>query len=528
MFLKHIDFLSPQITLYYKGYLSHSTIISGIISIISFILIILLAIYYSLDLIKRENPIVYFFNRFVDNTEVFPLNSSSLFHYITLGNNNVNKKFDFTSFRIIGLEEYYTYYLENRNLKEFDHWLYGFCKNEIDTKGIEHLINKEIFEYSACIKKFFDSKRQSYFEIGDSNFKWPTIKFINSNSEGNGYSIIIEKCEEDSLNLILGKENICKSDLEIQNYFSGTWGIRIHFIDHYVDILNYKEPNMKYFFSIDNTLDKDNYSINHLNFNPSSIITNNGIIFDNIKEELSYIYERNDAFVEKSSGNKVYMIYNIWMKNRMQCYKRIYKTIQNVISNIGGFSQFITIFATIINSIYNNYIILYDSHKLLSPYINKRRNKTLYNNNLSNINKYSNNSDENKSNNEETNKNINSKCNLEKKKTILKSNSNFNNYAYINENGYKDDTQIVSDKNNEIINIEKNKEMNFWNYLIFRINCRKNNNYFKIYEKFRIKIISEEHLIKNHLNVYGLLKMSEINGFELENKHQLEELIDSG
>ena len=70
MILKQIDFLSPQITLYHKGFLSHSTIISGIISIISLVIIISFGVYYSLDLIKRENPRACFLNRFVeDNTK---------------------------------------------------------------------------------------------------------------------------------------------------------------------------------------------------------------------------------------------------------------------------------------------------------------------------------------------------------------------------------------------------------------------------------------------------------------------------
>ena len=33
-----------------------------------------------------------------------------------------------------------------------------------------------------------------------------------------------------------------------------------------------------------------------------------------------------------------------------------------------------------------------------------------------------------------------------------------------------------------------------------------------MYENFRIKIISEEHLIKNHLNIYNLLKVTEKKG----------------
>ena len=126
MILKEIDFLSPKITLYQKGYLSHSSIISGIISIITLIIIISFGIYYSLDLIRRENPKVYFFNRFVEDAGIFPINSSSFFHYIIISSNNTIRDFDLYSFRIIGFETYYAYYLDNRDLSNFNHWLYGF------------------------------------------------------------------------------------------------------------------------------------------------------------------------------------------------------------------------------------------------------------------------------------------------------------------------------------------------------------------------------------------------------------------
>ena len=64
MFFKQLDFLSPTITFYYKGHLSHSSILSGILSIFSFILIIIIAIYFSLDIIQREHPTVFYFNHF--------------------------------------------------------------------------------------------------------------------------------------------------------------------------------------------------------------------------------------------------------------------------------------------------------------------------------------------------------------------------------------------------------------------------------------------------------------------------------
>jgi hypothetical protein len=327
----------------------------------------------------------------------------------------------------------------------------------------------------------------------------------------------LEKCEDETLELILGKGSKCKNDSEIEKYFSGKWGILLYFIDHYIDILDYKEPNQKYFYSIENTLNKERYSINHINFNPSSIITNNGIIFDHIIEELSYIFDRNDVFTERNNGNNIYMIYVFWMKNRMQCYKRIYKKIQDIISDIGGISQFITIFATYINLFYNNYKILSDSEKLIYPSINQ-------NIKMPNLSKNYQNYETNKSNNTEVGKIVNSKNELNENQKVLKSNTNLNNCAYIKEKGYKEDSKIINHNENEYSQI-KNEKINFLGYFKYKITCNKNNNYIKLLEIFRKKIISEEHLIKNHLNVHSLLKINEINGFDNITNFQLKELI---
>ena len=42
MFIKDLDFISPKVTFYYQGNLSHNSILSGVLSIIS---ILLIAIY---------------------------------------------------------------------------------------------------------------------------------------------------------------------------------------------------------------------------------------------------------------------------------------------------------------------------------------------------------------------------------------------------------------------------------------------------------------------------------------------------
>ena len=59
------------------------------------------------------------------------------------------------------------------------------------------------------------------------------------------------------------------------------------------------------------------------------------------------------------------------------------------------------------------------------------------------------------------------------------------------------------------IRSQDTKTKNYFSYIYFRVTCRKKNNYYQVYEDFRIKIISEEHIIRNHLNIYSLLKKTE-------------------
>ena len=120
MIIRNLDYLSPPITFYHQGSLSHSSIFSGILSIISFLLIIVIAIYFSLDLIKRRNPSAFYYNRYIEDSGIFPMNSSSLFHFISLGlevNNYKDNGVDFNSFRVFGIERFHTYYLNDTNIK---------------------------------------------------------------------------------------------------------------------------------------------------------------------------------------------------------------------------------------------------------------------------------------------------------------------------------------------------------------------------------------------------------------------------
>ena len=69
------------------------------------------------------------------------------------------------------------------------------------------------------------------------------------------------------------------------------------------------------------------------------------------------------------------------------------------------------------------------------------------------------------------------------------------------------------------------QKKNFCAFLLYKITCGKKFSYYNVYKDFRLKIISEEHLIKNHLNIYNLLKVTERKRSYKRNSYQLKDLI---
>ena len=349
MFLKKLDFLSPDITLYHKGDISHSSWMSGIVSLIQVIVLLTCGVYFFLDFINHREPKAYFYNRYIDNAGFYPINSSSFFHFISISTEEdpVNEhNFDFLSFTIVGIDSFYVKYLEEKNLTNFDHWLYGRCYNIsvpdeinsiLNSKGIKNFANFTNFAY---INKFYDSKTNKYYNIGEDKFHWPNISFGLANPNRTYYSIIVERCSQDKLDEIFVKEQYkCKNNEEIKKVANGKHAFHMNFVNQDVDVLDYKMPNKKYFYIVENAIDKDNYSVNHLNLDPVLITTHDGIAFDKSNEVMSYTFERNDEFTYNEPDSDIFCIYNLWLKNRMQCFDRAYKKIQDVISEIGGISQ---------------------------------------------------------------------------------------------------------------------------------------------------------------------------------------------
>ena len=377
MIIKKLDILSPPITFYYKGALSHSSIVSGIITIITFMIIIFFAFYYSSFVIMRLNPKTYYYNTFVEDAGIFPINSSSFFHFISMSEemeNPIDKGVNFEHFRIIGFDEFYHKVYINGGIYNYDHWLYGYCNNDSDTKGISYLTNQEFFKKSACIRKYYSYKDQKYYDTGNINFRWPKMAHGTYNKNKTFYSVFLERCKEETINLVLGDGYHCTNDSEMDELLSHHGVVHFNFINNYINVQNYSYPITKYIYRIENSLEKIHYSLNHLNFNLSLVKTNNGLIWDKYSQETSYSYERNEAFTYEIRDQEVYMGYYLWLNNKLDYSERIYQKIQDVISNIGGVFNALFLTSSLISHLYNQYIIMIDTENLLSSSLETEKN----------------------------------------------------------------------------------------------------------------------------------------------------------
>ena len=251
-------------------------------------------------------------------------------------------KFDFENLRIIGFETYLEDYLQNKNLNDFNHWLYGPCDNYNNIKEISPLINEEIFRKSACIKKYYDSNEQKYIDINDTQFKWPYIEHGTINFTTKFYSILVEKCEKETLNQIFNDKRECKNDTRFEDILNNGF-INFYFIDQDIQNDYNSEHIKKYHNRIESKLNKNSYIVNHLYFNPMFLLTQyNGFIKSKIVTNYTFSLDRNDIYINnQNKENNIYMGYYLWLNKRMNYYSIEYMTLSEAISNIGGISNVI-------------------------------------------------------------------------------------------------------------------------------------------------------------------------------------------
>jgi hypothetical protein len=510
--LYFLDFISPKVQLYYKGKTSHTSLASIIISILTFLILLVLSIIFSLDFFLNRNPTAFYYNRYISDVGIYPLNSSKLFHFISFGNYSVYTK---KAFSIIGVynvieNEFY----KNNNESNYDHWIYGKCEKKDAGDKYKYLDNfTEYFENGFCIKGLYNSTLKKVFYDNESEFYHPTQEHGASNVNEQYYGIYIQRCQNNSE--INNFE--CYSENVIDEIVYSSDIVSIFFVDQYIDIENYKNPFVYFYHQISNKINKVSYTINALNFHTSLVRTSTGILFENKKCLETYVYDLNEKLVKEKTledyNENIFGSFFFSIQNMQNVYVRKYKMLQDIAASIGGIVKLITIFSYVINFFFFKNTVFNDLVRDLK--IKYKRIENTFEKSSLNLLLYNNN-------------NIN-----ESKKTILKNNfiennnSNFVNgidkSMYLNSNNLKSELNVKNFSTNinyntcrKVIN-QNNKNLYYnnthlnrknqkkMNYYINLICCFKNdNNPVQLIIKFKKKIISEEEIFVSHFLLKSL------------------------
>ena len=504
-FLSKFDYISPPITLYYKNQKHHSSIISTIISLFSMFLILFLSIILSLDFFLHKNPTAYFYRKFVKDTGIFPFNSSSLFHFISIGDMNF---YDKKAFSIIGINFDRDLLLDIRNESKFSHWIYDFCDiSDIGKKNYEFLGEDEPkYKNAFCIKKYFDNQTKKIIHSNEPNFQYPQYEHGNGNRNEVFYGIFVKRCQNNSeIN-----DFFCYDDKKIDEMILSSKSYAIYFLDQYVNLENYKNPINFFFHEVLNNYTNYSYTVNVLNFHPCMIKTRAGIIFEQKSLKQSYIYDLNEKvlYYKGNRDDYIYGSFYFSMDNIQDIYDRKFKMMQDICASIGGLFNLIKIVSFLIN--YNFYKFkLYSNlfNDINFKYRNQRKkilSSTLslnFNNLSSNLNFI----------NQEINKNLLKNNFLTDKKlnhSFNNNNNDCNSFNHINKkckNYQKNNYNNSIDKKYSLSNFFHNKKKNFFEFFIFLI-CPKEKNSIVNYFILREKILSEENLFCMNYDINGLKK----------------------
>ena len=483
-----LDILSPKITLFFKGKVHHSSSLSMFLSLLSILITICFSIIFLQDL-KRKNPSAFFYNRFLDEVNPIPYNSSGLFHLLNL----TDDKFPYEPnklFTIVGVDNY-MYLFDFNDIESFDHYIYDYCENS-DIKGIEELVLKNTFLFNKlfCVKKFYNKTTQKIYNLNNEEFVYPELIYGASASQASVYGIIVEKCKNSSII----NNNHCYSDEIINQGLKTLIGYSIDFLDHNIIIDDYANPNSNIYHSIKNLYSfGSGYTTNHLNFLPTMLRTNNGYFLDNEVTLNSYKFSFNEKlttlFSEEENPNKgIYAAFYFWFQNQEDTFVRSYKKIQDILGSITGIARIIFLCAKAINLLIHHYTYINDTNFDLKLNYRKILDKT------SSMNKESLFNNTIKLKNNSNNLLHNSHLNLNPDK----SNARINNY--INE---------FERPNNKLKKIFKNniKKISFWavtkNYVFFM-----KNQYIDKLIKLRQYVISEEIMFKLYFiakSIYGTI-----------------------
>ena len=334
----------------------------------------------------------------------------------------------------------------------------------------------------------------------------------------------------------------CSSEEEVNKYPLSTI-LGFTTIDHYVDVLNYKNPISQILFNVNNALNSDSFIINNLNFYPALVKSYNNLFTDKAEEKTAYTYHQNQQVTTMLENTEYLGAIYIWLQNTQQYYERRYHKLTEILPEIGGIVNAIMLIAKFINHLISRFNLLADTKDLISDVLKK--NYSVYENikKSRSIREFleTNNKDENLTikgfDNGQNSKKIRFTENYregkyESNKILTKRinviNSNLGEETNRMKKGNEDSQdKVISKQPSNIYDkfhsrrsksiIQRNfsiietKQFNCFSYLCYLIFCKQINSHIKQFEELRRLIISEESMFNTYFNIYKLLEFNKGN-----------------
>ena len=383
MLLKNLDYLSPQITLFYNGNRKHSTIFGAILTLVLFIISIIYITNLIINISNHElSNFVFYRNYKTDISQYYFNDSTGIFHYFQIFDTKTRTFGEYnTKYVRIIMSRLYETYEENKNnnLYENEHWVYDLCRKGIDNQNLDNEVFNEqyskSFEIGACLRYYYDTIKHTYIKIEDKiNFKYPYLIHGDGNNNNLYLETIVEKCQNSSLTKELFGN--CGTQNEIDEYLEKYKGIYLQLLERQVNTDNYTKPILQYIYGIGTSLNNDSVSVNNINLFPFEINIKKGIAFPKTKKIITYAFDDNRKTIWQSRDNKAILsIFIYWLHNSGQVLKGGYSSIYDILPDIGGFIQLIYFILYSINYIYNKYIIILDCNKEIFTIINNEDQK---------------------------------------------------------------------------------------------------------------------------------------------------------
>lgn len=548
--MKTFDLISEKVHFKYQGYNNHPSSLGLCFSIIIFVLTVAFGVYSIRELWQKRKPMVNIVSKYSSDAGTYQLGIGNINHFFYFEENG-NVKFDPKAYTIEAVKRDF-------NLVEKAKYFYSKCIWDLDGVDFHEFTNvkREIYEQSFCIRTFLNLTSGETIHLNKetvSTFPYPIVSYGTASSVDNAkkfaYLIDVKECRNTTASSDCYPPEKIKEIRNNQNIYYG-------FIDKKFDVMNYKNPIKNQYNQIEGKLSSTSYSANHLNINPSTIDSDDGFIMEERKIYRNVYLYQNEKIVNYYSNKddseiRIIAKVNYWLKNQETIYIRTYVKLQDTMAKIGGFFNFIYYSALLLNFFPNRYVTIVDlanlffqngltltnilSNKILeksmsSSFTSKNDLKTIKSNNL-NLNNLNNEITDNnqksfkviKRNNDNFcedyslasnnrinkvfNKQLSQKIEEKFNDQIKESNQQENQIEKLESNHKQAVSKIllqnycnkINNKTQTFNNVSMEKNLlniNFSFLDMFFYPCNRNKLIYKLVEKTKTMILSEESIVK--------------------------------